>query len=170
MYVGNILVINLDKRDVYWQYICYIEIYYLNVWFAKKKGMRHMIKNNESPVSQTNPLRTFMFGALVFITFILIRLILFFPPLIYDILFNFYSLAVSILFVVFYLRKMKYAWHSLLLFYIPLFFLYLYWTFIVRDTLSFIVSIVWAGVILVIINWRKRYFTYLEQEATHNQS
>jgi hypothetical protein len=125
-----------------------------------------MIKNNESPVSQTNPLRIFLFGALAFITIILIRLILFFPSYIYDILFNFYSLAASIMFVVFYLRKMKYAWHSLLLFYIPLFFLYLYWTFIVRDTLSYIVSIVWVGVILVLINWRKRYFNYLEQEVT----
>ncbi len=124
-----------------------------------------MIKNNESPVSQTNPLRTFLFGALVFITFILIRLILFFPPYIFDILFNFYSLAISIIFVVFYLRKMKYAWHSLLLFYIPLFSMYLYWTFIIRDTLSYIVSIVWVGVILVIINWRKKYFKYLEQEV-----
>jgi len=125
-----------------------------------------MIKKNESPVSQTNPLRIFLFGALVFITFILIRLILFFPPYIFDILFNFYSLTISIIFVVFYLRKMKYAWHSLLLFYIPLFSLYLYWTFIVRDTLAYIISIVWVGVILVIINWRKRYFKYVEQEAT----
>ena len=130
-----------------------------------KKGLRHMIKNNESPVSQTNPLRTFLFGALAFITFILIRLILFFPPNIFDILFNFYSLAISIIFVVFYLRKMKYAWHSLLLFYIPLFSMYLYWTFIIRDTLSYIVSIAWVGVILVIINWRKKYFKYLEQEV-----
>ena len=125
-----------------------------------------MIKNNESPVSQTNPLRTFLFGALAFITFILIRLILFFPPNIFDVLFNFYSLAISIIFVVFYLRKMKYAWHSLLLFYIPLFSIYLYWTFIIRDTLSYIVSIAWVGVILVIINWRKRYFKYLEQKVT----
>lgn len=149
---------------LYWNLLFWSN--YLNVWFAKKKGLRHMIKNNESPVSQTNPLRIFLFGALAFITIILIRLILFFPSYIYDILFNFYSLAASIMFVVFYLRKMKYAWHSLLLFYIPLFFLYLYWTFIVRDTLSYIVSIVWVGVILVLINWRKRYFNYLEQEVT----
>ena len=125
-----------------------------------------MIKNNESPVSQRNPLRTFLFGALVFITIILLRLILFFPTHIFDVLFNFYGLAISILFVVFYLRKMKYAWHSLLFFYIPLFPLYLYWTIIVGETLSYIVSIVWVGLIVVIINWRNRYFKYLEQEPT----
>ena len=125
-----------------------------------------MIKNNESPVSQKNPLRSFLFGALVFITLILLRFILFFPPYIFDILFNFYGLAISILFVIFYLRKMRYAWHSLLLFYIPLFPLYLYWTILVRDTLAYIVSIVWVGVIFVIFIWRKRYFNYLEQEPT----
>jgi O-antigen/teichoic acid export membrane protein len=123
-----------------------------------------MNKNNESPVSQKNPLRSFLFGALVFITIILLRFILLFPSYIFDILLNLYSLALSILFIVFYQRKMKYAWHSLLLIYIPLFPIYLYRTIIVGDTLSYIVSIVWVGVILVIFNWRKRYFKYLEQE------
>ncbi len=129
-----------------------------------------MNKNNESPVSLRNPLLPFLFPQIGFIIIILLRFILLFPSYIFDILLNIYSLAISILFIVFYRRKMKYAWHSLLLFYIPLFPLYLYWTIIVRDTLSYIVSIVWVGLIVVILNWRKRYFKYLEQEKGIIQS
>ncbi len=123
-----------------------------------------MDKNNDTHVSQHNPLRSFLFGAIVFIIIILIRFILSFPSQIFDILLNFYCLAISILFIILYQRKMKYAWHSILFIYIPLFPLYLYRTIIVRDLLSYIVSLVWIGVIFLLISWRKRYFEYLEQE------
>ncbi len=129
-----------------------------------------MNKNNEFPESQKNPLRTFLFGAFVFIFVIVLRFILLFPSDIFDLLFNLYSLVVSILFIVFYQRKMKYAWHSLLLIYIPLFPIYLYMAIIINNPLSYIVSIAWVGVILVIFNWRNRYFKYLDQAPTPIQS
>ncbi len=123
-----------------------------------------MNKNNESPVSQRNPLLPFLFPQIGFIIIILLRFILLFPSYIFDILLNIYSLAISILFIVFYRRKMKYAWHSLVLIYVPLFPIYLYMTINVGNQLSYVVSIVWVGVIFIILNWRKRYFKYIEQE------
>jgi len=130
-----------------------------------------MNDNNDTLVYQKNPLRYFLFGAIIFVVLLILRLFLWFilwlplPLQVYDIFVSLYVLALSILFIVYYRRKMKYAWYIVFLYFFLPYLIYLYRA-ITAGIAPCIGTIIWIGIMFVILYLRKKYFKYLEQEPT----
>ncbi len=123
-----------------------------------------MKRNHDNLVSQKNPLRPYLWGAIIGIIGYPIVFFLSFPPHVFDIFVLIFNLVLFILFIVLYQRKLKYAWHSLLLWIILFYPATIYRRIIINgDPFVFDNSLfIWFGLILLALSVRKRYFKFIK--------